>query len=200
MSQRPPGLLALHPTWRLILILSGSTIGCGAGAPSPTGSDAGIAAPSLAIASQANAEYPAAPDPTLHEPVTATMVARPERISAGETADLLVSVRIAPGHYVHAASDADTTFAPVTVDVELPEAVEAVGAWEFPSPQSAKNGEHVYRDSLLLRRTLKVPADALPRTHQLTGRVRYQVCNEELCWPLATIEATARLEILIPAR
>src|ERR1700722_4578628 len=64
----------------------------------------------------------AAPAP--EEPVRATMKFRPESLSAGEAAELLVSVRIAPAHYVHAVNNPGEPWVPMAMNVSLPDGVE----------------------------------------------------------------------------
>src|SRR4051794_1190281 len=57
------------------------------------------------------------PDPSPSEPVKAAMAFRPASVSAGGTAELVVSIRIARAHYLHAARDAGGKFTPLGIEV-----------------------------------------------------------------------------------
>ena len=58
------------------------------------------------------------------------MTIRPERASVGETVELLVHIRIARAHFIHAKDDAGGPFVPVAVKATLPEGVEPIGDWQ----------------------------------------------------------------------
>ena len=51
----------------------------------------------------------------------------------------------------------------------------------------------IYRDTVLLRRPLKLISP--PKEPTVSGVLRYQACNEELCWPPGKLELTARLSL-----
>jgi hypothetical protein len=133
--------------------------------------------------------------PALEEPVTATMKFRPESLSAGEAAELLVAVRIAPAHYVHAANNPGEPWVPLAMNVSLPDGVEFSEDWQLPTPEKGHGDALVYRNSVLLRRALRVGAQFAPRNVRISGKLRYQACNDELCWPTRTMELSATLSI-----
>ncbi|HEX2475463.1 MAG TPA: protein-disulfide reductase DsbD domain-containing protein [Lacipirellulaceae bacterium] len=121
------------------------------------------------------------------------MVFRPSEAQAGETVDVIVQVRIAGAHYLHAGSHA--TFTPVSMDIELPEVLEAKTDWRLPTPEKGRGGELVYRDSIILQRSLRILSDASPEEMIVRGELRYQACNDELCWPPGTLDLSASLKI-----
>jgi hypothetical protein len=133
----------------------------------------------------------AVPEPSPSEPVKASMEFR----SAGDgTAELLVAVRIARAHYVHAPGDEGSKFAPLSMELTLPDGVTTVGDWIFPPPQAGRGGSPEYRDSVLLKRSLRIGAIS-PRTLTIGGVLRFQACTEELCWPAGKMELFAPLVI-----
>ena len=89
----------------------------------------------------------AVPDPSPSEPVTAVMTIRPERASVGETVEVLVHIRIASAHFIHAKDDAGGPFVPVVVNTTLPKGVEPVGDWQAPTPEKGRGNSLVYRNS-----------------------------------------------------
>jgi hypothetical protein len=135
------------------------------------------------------------PVPSPSEPVTAAMTIQPASALAGKTVELVVSIRIASGHYVHGAGDEDSPFVPLAMQITLPEGIEAVGDWKLPAPEKGRGNSFVYRDAALLRRPLKVLSNCLPQILALTGELSYQVCNDELCWPTGTMELSTSLVI-----
>jgi hypothetical protein len=53
----------------------------------------------------------------------------------------------------------------------------------------------VYRNTALLRRSLRVGSGFEPRTLTVIGELRYQVCTEELCWPPGKLKLSAPLVV-----
>ena len=77
----------------------------------------------------------AVPDPSPSEPVTAAMTIRPKSVSAGDTVEIVVNIRIASAHFIHAKDHADVPFVPVAVNTTLPEGLTPIGDWQFPTPE-----------------------------------------------------------------
>jgi hypothetical protein len=147
-------------------------------APTPTVSAAPIPEPD-----------PIVPEPSQSDPVKAVMECRKK---GGDTAELLVAVRIAGTYYLHADADHDGTFTPLKVEATLPPGVEFVGDWCSPAP-TQERGIEVFRSSVLLKRTLKVISATADS--KVTGVLRFQACNDELCWPPGKMELSAPLSI-----
>jgi hypothetical protein len=180
--------LILRVSWALVLPL-GHLTGYGPDHASPqatTSAQQKAPAPTLTAAPLPKPD-PIAPEPSSNEPVKAVMECR---TTGGDTAELLVAVRIAGTYYLHAEADYGGTFTPLKVEATLPPGVEFVGDWSFPAPKKER-GIEIYRTSVLLKRTLKVTsATANPK---VTGVLRYQACNDELCWPPGKLELSAQL-------
>jgi arylsulfatase A-like enzyme len=140
------------------------------------------------------------PDPSPSEPVTAVLTVRPELASAGETVEAVVQIRIAGAHFIHAKDDDKLPFVPLAISVRLPEAVEPVGDWQFPTPEKGRGTTLVYRDSVVLRRSLRVVSSSAPKTLTVMGELQYQVCTDELCWPKGKLRLSASLMIQPPRR
>jgi Disulphide bond corrector protein DsbC len=134
-------------------------------------------------------------DPSPSEPVTALMTIRPKCATVGETVDLLVHIRIARAHFIYSKDDAGGPFVPVAVKATLPEGVEPISDWRLPTPEKGRGNSLVYRDSVLLRRSLKVVSSSSPRSLTVRGELQYQVCTDELCWPKGKLELSAPLMI-----
>jgi hypothetical protein len=187
-----------HNRWIASLLLGLGT-GCGANPreipsePSPAGlPQEQVVAPvqrqPITYAPSDTFDPPAVPEPSPSEPVKAVMACRP---SGPITAELLVAVRIARAHYLHAEADRGGTFTPLKIETTLPQGVEFDGDWNFPTPEVGR--VPMYRTSVLLRRSLKITSPPLSR--EVTGVLRYQACNDELCWPPGKLELSAPLPI-----
>jgi hypothetical protein len=139
-------------------------------------------------------------EPSAADPVKAAMRIRPAAAAPGELVDAIVYARIAPAHYLHAASDSDTTFKPVSIEVKLPDTLESSEDWQFPSPIEIRGDTRGYRDSIMIRRSLKIASGTKPQTVTLAGTLRFQACTDELCWPPGEIALSAPLVIQSKAR
>ena len=194
--------------WLLIGLL-GIMPGCGSDSTAQNSGDASaksVSAPTerrerpVAAALVTSTEEVSVPDPSPAEPVTAVMTIRPDRAVAGETVEVLVRIRIASAHFIHAPGEAGGPFIPVSVNATFPAGLEPIGDWRFPPPEKGRGSALVYRDSVVLRRSLKVVSSPRPEPLTVTGELRYQVCTDELCWPQGKLQLSAPLTIHSPRR
>jgi Thiol:disulfide interchange protein DsbD, N-terminal len=139
-------------------------------------------------------------EPSASDPVKAAMQIRPAATAPGASIDAIVYARIAPAHYLHAASALDTTFKPLSIELKLPDTLESSEDWQFPQPVKIHGDTLGYRESVTIRRSLRVPVDADPQTVTLSGKLRFQACTDELCWPPGEIALSAPLVIQSKAR
>jgi hypothetical protein len=201
---QPQSHIALARRASLVIVLLGTLPGCSSDSTANNAVDASaenhsvprvnpVPAPPTALAT--STPVVSVPDPSPSEPVTAVMTIQPERASVGETIELLVHIRIASAHFVHAKDDAGGPFVPLTVNSALPEEVEPIGDWRVPTPEKGRGNSQVFRSSVVLRRLLKVVSGSAPATLTVTGELEYQVCTDELCWPRGTLKLSAPLVI-----
>jgi len=135
-------------------------------------------------------------EPSPSNPVVAAMKFNPPTARPGGASELLIYVRIARAHYVHASSEAKSTFSPLKVSMQLPKELQGQGSWHYPQPDSKKSsGESVYRNALLLRLPIKIASDVPASTLEANGKLSFQVCTDELCWPLQSVDVSAPLII-----
>jgi hypothetical protein len=182
-----------HRRW-MVLLLTGLGIGCGSGSGDSGPDQPGWLQEPVIVPAQrppvasGDSGLPDVPEPTPSDPVKAVMACRPSDRSGAE---LLVVVRIATAHYLHAEADHGGTFTPLKIDASLPPGVEFDGDWIYPAPEPGR--VPAYRDTVLLRRPLKVISTS--PTQKATGVLRYQACNNELCWPPGKLELSAPLAL-----
>ncbi len=89
----------------------------------------------MAAALVTSAEEVSVPVPSAAEPVTAVMTIQPSHATAGETVEVLVRVRIASAHFIHAPGEAGGPFIPVSVNATFPAGLEPIGDWQLPPPE-----------------------------------------------------------------
>jgi hypothetical protein len=194
--------------WRL-LVLFGALSGCGSDSTAQNSIDRGAESfgaptvrrqPDPAAAAATRIKEISVPDPTPGEPVTAVMTIHPNHAAAGETVEVLVRVRIASAHFIHASGEAGAPFVPLAVNAKLSAGVEPVGDWQLPPPEKGRGTALVYRDSVVLRRSFRVVSMSASESLLLTSELRYQVCTDELCWPQGKLQLSASLTIHSPRR
>jgi hypothetical protein len=187
--------LTLHLFWALILameILSGCGLDHAGSRAEPVviaPDQQKMAAPTV-ISSPIPEPDPIVSDPSPSEPVKAVMACR---TTGSATAEILVAIRISGSYYLHAEADHGGIFTPLKIEATLPPGIEFVGDWSFPTPEKER-GIAVYRTSVLLKRSLRITTRTRD-SPKVIGVLRYQACNDELCWPPGKLELSSPLPI-----
>jgi len=184
----------LHLPW-VLASLVGSLFGCGSNPTIPRAEDLReVVVPRVQTGPIVpGPEDLSVPESSPSEPVKAVMKFRPASVSDGSTVELLVDVRIARAHYLHAAGDPGSRFTSLDMEVTLPAGIKFIGGWKFPPPEAGRAGAPVYRNSVLLRRSLKVASTLPPQPLIVAGVLSYQACTDDLCWPPGKTELSATL-------
>jgi Thiol:disulfide interchange protein len=135
------------------------------------------------------------PEPSPSNPVVVAMKVYPATVAPGGNVELLVYLRIARAHYMHCSSGRNSNYSPVEVNVELPKDLKAQGNWRYPQPESTVGDEPVYRNALLLRLPVAVASKTPESKLNVSGKLSFQVCTDELCWPSQSVEISAPIII-----
>ena len=120
-------------------------------------------------------------------------------ISQSTPVDAVVTLSISPGFHVNANP---ATF-PYLIATELTaDKLEgiAVGSPGYPAAQKkkfqfAEEPLSVYEGEIPIKLNLRAEANATTGTRALPVKVRVQACDEEQCFPPATINATIRVTV-----
>jgi len=123
----------------------------------------------------------------------------PSELSAGETAEMSVRLKITSGYHVNANEVREKFLIPTTLNVK-PEAGITVDKIVYPKALRKKFSFNelpleVYEGDAVIKLTLRAPRDAQPGQHRLSARVRVQPCDDEKCYPPATLETTLSVTI-----
>ncbi len=120
-------------------------------------------------------------------------------MNAGETAETSVRLTITTGYHVNANPATEKFLIPTSLEVK-PEAGITVDKIVYPKSLKkkfpfAEIPLDVYEGDALIKLTLSAPRDAAPGQHTLRARVRVQPCDDEKCYPPATLETTLPVTI-----
>lgn len=125
-------------------------------------------------------------------PVSAELALPDAMPAAGTTFDVTVNVEVEEGWHVYDL-DGPAPYADTTLELSLPEGLEAVGEWREPASVAHPDGGlRVWIGSVAFAHEVRVvgPTQAGASVAATLG---YQVCNEDLCHPPAEVTLTAAL-------
>ena len=120
------------------------------------------------------------------------------RVSAKKPGTATIRFRVNPGYHVNSNAPADEFLIPLRCT--WTEDVVKVQDVLYPKPQMQKfafseKPMSVYEGDVKTQVKFKVPASAPRGLIQLTGKLRYQACNDRMCLPPRTLEVKVPLEI-----
>lgn len=128
------------------------------------------------------------------QPQRIAVVARIEPARAGTAATLVIEATPQPGIHVYAPGN--PSYIPVSVHVDAMDGVRP-GKPVFPPGQPYVFGElkemvRVYSGPFTIRQPLTRTADG-PQSIVITGHVRYQACDDRICFPPANAPFTVTI-------
>ena len=128
--------------------------------------------------------------------VTAAAMIYPTSASRGDIVTLFVKVRVAPGHHIYALEKPGTRNLPTSFETELPvSTLRPEGPWRGPEPKVNEDGSRTFSGDLLFQRRFRVEPQAATGACEAVLKLNFQVCNEALCWPPATIPLKFQLKV-----
>ena len=128
-------------------------------------------------------------------------VTPPEKLTAkaGSTAQVALSVQLRPGYHANSSTPSDDYLIPLrlTWSANPLEVAQVV----YPKPQMEKYSfsdkplSVVTGDFQIVTR-FKLPASAAPGLSVVSGKLRYQACNDRMCLAPKTVDVSLPLEIV----
>jgi hypothetical protein len=127
-------------------------------------------------------------------------VAPPQKLAAKRNADATakIAVSIAAGYHINSNAPHEAYLIPLRLTwTPAPLAVETV---TFPKATDEKypfseQPLSVFTGNFEIATKFKVPADALSGQSILAGKLRYQACNNTMCFPPKTVEVKLPIDI-----
>ncbi len=113
--------------------------------------------------------------------------------------DSALPIELRPGYHVNSTMPSDEYLIPLRLTWN-PGALEATG-FSFPKPRMEKYAFSekplsVYTGDFEIVTHFKAPANKLPGPSTLTGKLRYQACNNTMCLAPKTLDVSLSVEIV----
>jgi DsbC/DsbD-like thiol-disulfide interchange protein len=100
-----------------------------------------------------------------------------------------IQVAVQPGYHVNSNQPKDEFLIPLRLTwTSGPLQVESV---TYPKPEDVKVGNEVlsvFTGKFTIETKFKAPADAPPGQTSMSGKLRYQACNSQMCFRPATVD------------
>jgi hypothetical protein len=127
-------------------------------------------------------------------------VVQPQKVAAKRNTDVTakIDVSIAAGYHINSNAPHEAYLIPLRLTWSpAPLTVETVS---FPKPRDEKypfseQPLSVFTGNFEIATKFKVPADALSGPSILAGKLRYQACNNTMCFPPKTVEVKLPIDI-----
>lgn len=123
----------------------------------------------------------------------------PARLKAGENAQVVLELKVREGFHVQANPASRPQLIPTKVDVVASSGFE-VSKPTYPKPKPYKIAGldtmvDTYEGLFQVRIPLKSAASAKVGKYQLEGRVKYQACDDKVCFPPTLAKFQVPVEI-----
>jgi hypothetical protein len=127
-----------------------------------------------------------------------TLAAPPDKLTLARSGDAVqtLKLRILPGYHANSNKPNDDYLIPMKLTWDAGAAVAA--SVEYPKPTLEKSEFSdqplsVYTGEFAIRTRFQRAASAMPGPGYLTGKLRYQACNDKMCLPPRTLEVKVPL-------
>jgi len=123
----------------------------------------------------------------------------PDKIKKGRVVRASVVMDIPNGLHVQSSKPLDKFLVATKLDVETPSGMQ-VGAISYPRAQMrnlkfSKKAVAVYEGRATLRFNVTVPANYSGGAGEIKGKLRFQACNDDSCFPPMTREVKMWLTV-----
>jgi thiol:disulfide interchange protein DsbD len=135
----------------------------------------------------APASFLANPLPQSAPNINVTAAASPDKVQRGRTVRATVVMDIPSGFHVNSNRPLEKFLIPTQLKIETPRGMR-VSAVSYPravlrSFKFSKNRVSVYEGRATMRFSVTVPANFSTGSTELKAHLRYQSCNDEVCFP-----------------
>lgn len=123
----------------------------------------------------------------------------PDKIKKGRVVRATVTIDIPKGLHVQSSKPLDKYLVATKLDVETPSGMKA-GPISYPRAvmrnlKFSKGSVAVYEGRAVLRFNVTVPANYGGSSGEIKGKLRFQACNDESCFPPITREVKMWLNV-----
>src|SRR5215208_6246443 len=123
----------------------------------------------------------------------------PDKVKKGRTVRATVVMDIPSGLHVQSNKPLDKFLVPTKLDIETPSGIK-VGPVSYPRAlmrklKFSKGTVAVYEGRSAVRFNVTVPANYSGGSGEIKGKLRFQACNDEACFPPVTREVKMWLNV-----
>lgn len=123
----------------------------------------------------------------------------PGKIARGRTARATVVIEIPHGYHVHSNRPLEKFLIATQLKVEAPKGLR-IGQVSYPrallrSLKFSRNKVAVYEGRVTMRFSVEVPRNFATGSTEIKAKVRYQSCDDEVCFPPQTKEVKLWLNV-----
>ena len=139
------------------------------------------------------------PAPQSSSDINVSGAIAPDKIKKGRRVRATVVMEIPHGLHVQSNKPLDKFLVPTKLDVETPSGM-SVGPVSYPRPlmrklKFSKGNVAVYEGKAMIRFNVTVPANYSGGSGDTKGKLRFQACNDEACFPPVTREVKMWLNV-----
>jgi thiol:disulfide interchange protein DsbD len=139
------------------------------------------------------------PKPQSSDDVKVSGSFAPDKVRKGQTVRASVVMEIPNGLHVQSNKPLDKFLIATKLDVETPAGMK-VGVVSYPRAlmrnlKFSKNKVAVYEGRTTIRFPLTIPAGYSGGSGEIRGKLRFQACNDESCFPPVTREVKMWLNV-----
>lgn len=115
-------------------------------------------------------------------------VQAPMAVHAGDQFSIAVIFNVQESWYIYAPTGNNTTQGMIETKAsfELPEGITTVGQMQMPKPFFQGPHEVYKGNNIQLTQLLTTSSRLKPGTYEINGRIRYQACSSDVCFPPRT--------------
>ena len=123
----------------------------------------------------------------------------PDQVKKGRVVRATVVIDIPNGLHVQSNKPLDKFLVPTKLDVETPSGMQ-VGPISYPRAlmrklKFSKGAVAVYEGKAMIRFNVTVPANYSGGSGEIKGKLRFQACNDDACFPPLTREVKMWLNV-----
>jgi len=140
-----------------------------------------------------------APPPQSSADVQVNGVVMPDKVKKGRVVRASVTMDIPSGLHVQSSKPLDKFLVATKLDVETPSGLK-VGPISYPRAlmrklKFSKSSVAVYEGQAVIRFNVTVPANYSGGSGDIKGKLRFQACNDDSCFPPVTREVKMWLNV-----
>ena len=130
------------------------------------------------------------------------VLVRPDHlnITAGRSAEAIVKLQIQSGYHVNANPPTEPYLKPTELEINAADGIN-VDYVVYPDAVKktfsfAKQPLAVYEGETIIRVALNADSSAVKGARHLSGKLRIQACDEEVCYPPGTVDISIPLTVM----